>query len=47
MVDADNGFGNALNVQRTVRMFERMGANACSWKTRPCPSAAGILTANR
>ena len=28
VVDADNGFGNALNVQRTVRVFERMGANA-------------------
>ena len=25
IVDADTGFGNALNVQRTVRVFERMG----------------------
>ena len=28
IVDADNGFGNALNVQRTVKNFERMGSNA-------------------
>ncbi|MEC7495638.1 MAG: isocitrate lyase/phosphoenolpyruvate mutase family protein, partial [Pseudomonadota bacterium] len=28
IVDADNGFGNALNVQRTVRYFERAGAAA-------------------
>jgi 2-methylisocitrate lyase-like PEP mutase family enzyme len=28
IVDADNGFGNALNVQRTMRVFERAGANA-------------------
>ena len=28
VVDADNGFGNALNTQRTVRYFERAGAAA-------------------
>ena len=27
VVDADTGFGNALNVQRTVEMFERAGAS--------------------
>ena len=26
IVDADTGFGNALNVERTVRDFERAGA---------------------
>ncbi len=26
IVDADTGFGNALNTQRTVRAFERAGA---------------------
>ncbi|MGH6914257.1 MAG: isocitrate lyase/PEP mutase family protein, partial [Geminicoccales bacterium] len=26
IVDADTGFGNALNVARTVRAFERAGA---------------------
>ena len=28
IVDADTGYGNALNVVRTVREFERAGANA-------------------
>jgi len=28
IVDADTGYGNALNVARTVREFERVGANA-------------------
>src|SRR5689334_24855504 len=28
IVDADTGYGNALNVTRTVREFERAGANA-------------------
>lgn len=27
LVDADSGFGNAFNIQRTVRTFERAGAN--------------------
>lgn len=27
LVDGDTGFGNALNVQRTVRLFERAGAS--------------------
>src|SRR5215467_14290474 len=26
VVDADNGYGNSLNVERTVRTFERAGA---------------------
>src|SRR5579871_1834668 len=28
IVDADTGYGNALNVARTMRLFERAGANA-------------------
>src|SRR5665647_3681451 len=28
VVDADTGYGNALNVGRTVRLLERAGANA-------------------
>ncbi len=28
LVDADSGFGNALNVARTIRVFERAGASA-------------------
>ena len=30
IVDADTGFGNALNVQRIMRLFERCGAAAQS-----------------
>ena len=40
-VDIDTGFGNALNVQRTVRVFERAGASAlqmdCLLYTSPSP----------
>ena len=28
IVDADHGYGNALNVERTVKLFERAGASA-------------------
>ena len=28
IVDADNGYGNALNVERTVRLLEKAGAHA-------------------
>ena len=28
IVDADTGYGNALNVERMVRLFERAGATA-------------------
>lgn len=28
VVDADTGYGNALNVGRTIRLFERAGARA-------------------
>src|SRR5262245_15987594 len=28
MVDADTGFGNALNMQRTIKALERAGADA-------------------
>ena len=36
IVDADTGYGNALNVQRTVRLFERM--TTFNWRIRPCPA---------
>ena len=35
IVDADTGYGNALNVQRTVRNFERAGACAINLKISP------------
>lgn len=43
VVDADNGFGTALNVQRTVRVFERMGANALQLEDQTMPKRCGHL----
>jgi 2-methylisocitrate lyase-like PEP mutase family enzyme len=43
IADADNGFGNALNVQRTVRVFERMGANALQLEDQSMPKRCGHL----
>ncbi len=43
IVDADNGYGNALNVQRTVRMFERAGAGAIQLEDQTLPKKCGHL----
>jgi 2-methylisocitrate lyase-like PEP mutase family enzyme len=43
IVDADTGFGSALNVQRTVRVFERMGANAIQIEDQVFPKRCGHL----
>lgn len=43
IVDADNGHGNALNVQRTVRMYERAGANALQLEDQSLPKRCGHL----
>jgi 2-methylisocitrate lyase-like PEP mutase family enzyme len=43
IVDADTGFGNALNVQRTVRLFERMGANALQLEDQTMSKRCGHL----
>ena len=37
VVDADTGYGNALNVQRTMRMFERAGADAIQLEDQTYP----------
>ena len=37
IVDADTGYGNALNVGRTVRWFERMGASAIQIEDQAFP----------
>ncbi len=42
IVDADNGYGNALNVQRTVRTFERAGASALQLEDQTMPKRCGI-----
>jgi 2-methylisocitrate lyase-like PEP mutase family enzyme len=43
IVDADTGFGNALNVQRTMRVFERMGAAAIQLEDQTSPKRCGHL----
>jgi 2-methylisocitrate lyase-like PEP mutase family enzyme len=43
IVDADTGYGNALNVGRTVRWFERMGAGAIQIEDQTSPKRCGHL----
>jgi 2-methylisocitrate lyase-like PEP mutase family enzyme len=47
IVDADNGYGNALNMQRTVRLFERAGANALQIEDQSYPKRCGHLGEKR
>ena len=47
IVDADTGYGNALNVQRTVRSFERAGATPSSSRIRAFPSVAATSKTRR
>lgn len=44
IVDADTGYGNALNVQRTVRLFERAGASAIQLEDQVFPKRCGHLS---
>ena len=41
VVDGDTGFGNALNVRRTVRTLERAGANAIMLEDQTYPKRCG------
>jgi len=43
IVDADTGYGNALNVERTVRVLERAGANAIQLEDQDFPKRCGHL----
>jgi 2-methylisocitrate lyase-like PEP mutase family enzyme len=43
VVDADTGYGNALNVGRTIRLFERAGANAIQLEDQAFPKRCGHL----
>ncbi|MGL4496257.1 MAG: isocitrate lyase/PEP mutase family protein [Beijerinckiaceae bacterium] len=47
IVDADNGHGNALNTQRTMRLFERAGANALQIEDQSYPKRCGHLAEKR
>ena len=41
MVDADTGFGNALNMQRTIQVLERAGADAIQIEDQVFPKRCG------
>jgi 2-methylisocitrate lyase-like PEP mutase family enzyme len=41
LVDADTGFGNALNVRHTVRVLERAGADAIQLEDQTTPKKCG------
>jgi 2-methylisocitrate lyase-like PEP mutase family enzyme len=41
IVDADTGFGNALNVRHSVRTLERAGANAIQLEDQASPKKCG------
>jgi 2-methylisocitrate lyase-like PEP mutase family enzyme len=47
IVDADNGYGNALNMQRTMRAFERAGASALQIEDQSYPKRCGHLQEKR
>lgn len=43
IVDGDTGFGNAMNVKRTVRLFERAGASGLQLEDQGFPKRCGHL----
>lgn len=43
VIDADTGFGNAVNAQRTLRLFERAGAGALQVEDQTFPKRCGHL----
>jgi len=43
IIDADTGFGNALNAQRTMRLYERAGAAALQIEDQSYPKRCGHL----
>jgi len=44
IIDADTGFGNALNAQRTMRAYERAGAAALQVEDQTYPKRCGHLS---
>lgn len=45
--DADNGYGNALNVRRTVRMFEQAGVAGIHMEDQDWPKRCGHMAGKR
>lgn len=43
IVDMDTGFGNAINVQRTVQVLERAGASALQMEDQVMPKRCGHM----
>ncbi len=43
IADADTGFGNAVNVSRTMREYERIGVAACHLEDQVFPKRCGHL----
>ncbi len=43
IIDADTGFGNALNAQHTMRTYERAGASALQLEDQTYPKRCGHL----
>ncbi|TKB46062.1 isocitrate lyase/PEP mutase family protein [Thalassotalea mangrovi] len=43
IVDMDTGFGNAINVQRTVKLFEQSGASAMQMEDQVMPKRCGHM----
>lgn len=46
-VDADSGYGNALNMWRTIREFERAGVAGCHIEDQVTPKRCGHLEGKR
>lgn len=44
IIDADTGFGNALNAERTMRQYERAGASALQLEDQVHPKRCGHLS---
>lgn len=44
IVDMDTGFGNAMNVQRSVRVLERSGASALQMEDQVMPKRCGHMS---
>jgi len=47
IADADTGYGNAMNVARTIRAYERAGVSACHIEDQQTPKRCGHFDEKR
>ncbi len=47
IADADTGYGNAMNVARTIRAYERAGVSACHIEDQQMPKRCGHFDQKR